>query len=158
MTTKTAPTTILLRGRGLRREAPAGGAITPGHLVAYNSSGNLVVHGTAGAKTRPLFAVENELLGKGINDAYAVNDLVQAEELHVGDVYALLPAAAAAIVIGDKLTSNGDGTLKKATAASQSGTTPFTVTFADHIIAEALEAVDNSGGGTPVRIKVAVIG
>jgi hypothetical protein len=40
--------TILLKGRGIRMEGPAGGSITPGHLVTVNSSGQIVVHNNAG--------------------------------------------------------------------------------------------------------------
>jgi acetamidase/formamidase len=149
---------ILLKNRGTRVERKAGGTITPGHLVMENSSGELVVHATAKGKTAALFAVENDMEGKTITDNYVSGDYVQAELLEAGaEVYALVPAAAAAIVIGDKLESNGDGTLRKKTEFAQSGTTPFAVTTEGHAIAEALEAVDNSGGGAAARIKCRII-
>jgi hypothetical protein len=141
---KTLPRVILLRGRGERREAPAAGAITPGHLIAYNSSGSFVVHPTAAVATNKIFAVEDDHNGKGIDDAYATNDYVQAEELHAGcDVNALVAAGHAAIVRGALLESAGNGTLRALT-----GNFP---------IAKALESVDNSGGGTAARIKVSLI-
>jgi hypothetical protein len=146
------PKTILLRGRGRRREAPAAGSITPGHLLDYNSSGSFVVHATAGGKPPMIVAVEQVIGptagaltgGSGIDDAYATNDYVQAEQLFSGcDFYGLVAAAAAAITRGDKLESAGNGTVRKLTTGVPIG--------------EALEAVDNSGGGAAARLKVAVI-
>jgi hypothetical protein len=136
--------TILLKGRGIRKEAVAGGAITPGHLLTLDAAGELIVHATAGGYAAPLFAVENDLEGKTIDDAYAADDFVQAEYMWQGfEVYALVPASAAAIVIGDLLESVGDGTLK--------------ILATGVAVAQALEAVDNSVGGTPARIKVVII-
>jgi hypothetical protein len=60
-------------------------------------------------------------------------------------VYAWLPASAAAIVAGDFLASNGDGTLHKAVTGA---------TFLEAIVAQSTEAVNNSAGGTPVRLRV----
>jgi len=67
------------------------------------------------------------------------------------EVHALVAAAAPAIAIGDALESAGDGTVRKvvARAATTSAQT-------NSIIGIALEAVDNSGGGTPVRIVMEV--
>ena len=103
-----------------------------------------IVHATAAGAAAPLFAVENDILGKTINDAYAANDYVQAEYLPPGsEVLALVAAAASAIVIGNLLESAGNGTLR----IRGSGTA----------VAQALEAVDNSGGGSAARIKVVLL-
>jgi hypothetical protein len=108
------PHTIILKGRPERREENAGGAITPGHLLKYASDGDFEVHSSAGGRAAPIFAGENELFGGDIDDAYASGDRVLGWHCAPGDeVYALVPAAAAAIVIGDYLESNGDGTLRK---------------------------------------------
>lgn len=150
--------TILLKGRGIRKEGIAGGTITPGHLLTLSSSDTMVVHATAKGPAAPLFAVENDILGKEITDNYVANDYVQAEYLTSGcEVNALVAAAASAIVVGDLLESAGDGTLRIRTAFAQSGTTPFAVTEAGAPIAQAIEAVDNSGGGAPARIKVVIL-
>lgn len=138
------PSTILLKGRGIRKEAVAGGTITPGHLLNINSSGQLVVHATAAGPVAPLFAVENDLVGKGITDNYSANDYVQAEYLYCGcEVYALVAAGATAITRGDLLESAGDGTLR----VRGTGTA----------VAQALESVDNSGGGSAVRIRAVIV-
>lgn len=176
--------TIFLKGRGQVKEGKAGGAITPGHLIVRNAAGNVVVHATAAQKTAPMFAMEADFVGKEITTAYATNDRVQFLFAGSGDeVYALLPANAAAIVIGDLLESNGDGTLRKYTPLTDNSGGVANTTledvpaayaeaalannFADlagqvnrgraGAIAVALEAVDNSAGGTPARIKVEVL-
>lgn len=91
----------------------AGGAITPGHLVALNSDGEVIVHATEAGVTLPMFALEDELQGKAIYDTYKEDDRVQVWIPGRGDeVYALL-AANESVNIGDYLVSNGGGTLKK---------------------------------------------
>jgi hypothetical protein len=140
------PKTIMIRRQpgNRRREAPAAGALVPGHLVQYNSTGGIVVQSTAAIDCRRLFAVENDLIGKGIDDAYASGDYVQMEECVTGnDVYALLAAAATAVTQGAYLEAAADGTLR----IWASGTK----------LAQALEAVDNSGGGAAARIRVAIL-
>lgn len=143
--TNTAPRTILLKGRGTRDERVANAGINPGYLLNTRSDGKYEKHGTAGANTPRIFALENELFGLGIDDAYVANDLVQAEQCGPPQwVLAKLPADATAVVIGDKLQSNGDGTLTKVTGTNTA-------------LAMALDAVDNSAGGTEVFIRVLVM-
>jgi len=145
-----APNTIILKGDSRRREALAAEAVTPGHLVSYNTSGRVVKHATAAGNAAPMFAVENEVFGKDLNQAYANGDNVIHHVVYPGsEVYALVAAAAGAIVVGDFLESAGDGTLRKvATAAATSQAQRASV------VAMALQAVDNSGGASPARIKV----
>lgn len=154
------PNTILLKGRGIRKEAEAGGTITPGDLLNIDNTGKLIRHASASMKAAPLFAVEAEGLDAdasvagGISDDYSSGDFVQAEYCYCGfEVYALVAAAAAAIAIGDLLESDGAGGLRKLQ--------DFTDAEIDEIggqaIAQALEAVDNSGGGSRARIKVVIL-
>jgi hypothetical protein len=135
--------TILLKGSPIRKEAIAAGAITPGHLILRDSNGKVAVHATAGGNNAPRFAFENDLVGLEISDAYAAGDQVQFIHCKRGDeVNALVAAGAGAIVIGDKLESAGDGTLRKYTNGV--------------ILAEAIQAVDNSAGAAVARIKVEI--
>ena len=184
-----APQTIVLKGRPQRREAAAGGAITPGHLIKYDTSGDFVVHNVAAGKTPAIFAGENEVVGLDLTDAYASGDRVLAWHCGPGDeIYALVPANAPAIVIGDILESNGDGTVRKVlgltgtlTGTNDGALTDvtFNATWSDAQSTEidnnfkeiqedlniappsgflmAMEAVDNSAGGSPARIKVLVM-
>lgn len=135
--------TILLKGRGIRKEAVAAAGITPGHLLTINNTGKLAVHGTAGGKVAPLFAVENDLVGKTIDDAYVANDYVQAEYLWSGcEVLGWLKAGEN-VALGGLLQSAGDGTLVAFTSGS--------------VLGQAIEAVNNSAGGAATRIKIVIV-
>jgi len=137
--------TILLKGRGTRVEAVAAGAITPGHLVTRDSTGKLVVNNVPALAHPRIVAVENDLEGKEIGDAYAANDYVQAEHLYAGcEFLGFLIAGAAAVVTGDILEAGGAGGLRK---QATTGIGQY----------QALESIDNSAGGTQVRIKVAIL-
>lgn len=113
-------------------EYVAAETINPGHLLALDADLNVIKHATAGGAGSPtMFAVEDALQGKSIDDAYAAGDPVQVWIPGRGDdVYAIL-ADGETVVKGGLLESNADGTLK----AADSGTA----------IAVALEALDLSG-------------
>ena len=145
--------TIRVKGDAVRKEALAGGAINPGHLVVLNSSGNVVVHPSAATNAAPSFAVENEVIGADIDTAYASGDNVLYEHMQRGaEVHALVAASASAIVIGDYLESAGDGTLRILSASAATAQSARA-----SVVARALEAVDNSGGGSEARILVEVL-
>lgn len=142
---KVNPRTVLLKGkeRATWKELIAAATITPGMLVSITSAGKWTPHATAGGTALTAFAVENDINGKGIDDNYVANDWVQTAILCPGsEVNAIVAAAAAAIVVGDQLVSNGAGGVKKG-----NGTT-------DVVLGYALQAVDNSGGGSAVRIQM----
>jgi hypothetical protein len=136
---KTAPRTILLRGRGIRKELPAGGTITPGNFIDVNSSGNAIRVGVTATPGSPrAIAVENDVptttwtgSSPSIDTDYVSGDLVQIEWLVPG-------MEVNAIVV------NG-GTVRKAAATP---TVP---------VAMALEALDNSGGGSAARLRVVIV-
>jgi hypothetical protein len=142
------PNTIILKCNRLSdraAEARAAGALKPGHLLQHDASGNVVVHATAGGYAEAMFAKEDSFQGKTIDDAYASGDLVQIHRAQKADeIYAFVPAAAAAIILTDFLTSNGDGTVKKAASTDQR-------------LFKPLEALDNSGGGSPARLRIRVL-
>ncbi len=105
--------TILLKGRGVRKEATSAAAIQPGYLVELDSTGKVQKHSTAGGSASPSFAPENELLGKEITVAWPSGEQTTYETMSPGDeILAVLAASAAAIIIGDYLQSAGDGTLR----------------------------------------------
>jgi len=136
-------------------EYEAAAAITPGMLIELTSAGKVQKHSSAGQFAEKMFALENELEGGGIDDAYAAADQVQCWIAGRGDqVYAFL-ADGENVAIGDILESHGDGYLQKADAESAGS-----ATYPDSVIGIALEAVDMSGssGEDPSgRIKIRVI-
>jgi len=111
---KTRPTRIQLKGEGFHEEGRAAAIITPGMLVALNSAGNLIPHGTAGGHAEKTFALEDALQGRGISDNYAVGELVAVGVQKSGDVVFAFLAAGEHCTPNEFLTSNGDGTLKVA--------------------------------------------
>lgn len=143
-----APNTIALKGGFIRKEGEASSAITPGHLVHFGGANDLEVQDTAGDPARCAFALENDLVGGGIDTAYAAGETVQYGVFEKGaEVYAFLDGGEN-VAKGAKLVPAGDGSL----AAMGSGEEAS-------IIAYALEAKDNSGtsaGGPQMRIKVEV--
>jgi len=150
---------VILKGHGIRREAVANAAITPGHLVELMSTSKVRVHATASGNAIPMFAVEDDLQGNDISDAYAAADQVQYNVMQPGDeVYALL-ANGQNIAVGDFLESAGDGTLQKYVADTWASAGAGTI-YPRAIVALALEAVDmsDSSAADPTgRIKVMVV-
>lgn len=129
----------------MHEEGRAAATITPGMLLAQNSSGNIIPHGVAGGPAERMFALEDALQGNGIDVNYASGDLVAIGVQGQGDVVFAILNAGENVTPDEFLTSNGDGTLKVA-----SGT--------DARIAVALEAMDLSQtGDADTRIRVRIL-
>jgi len=150
-------------------EKAANAAITPGMLIEEMSTGKVRAHATAQGNVLPMFALENELEGEGIDDAYAADDRVQCWIPQRGEeVYAIV-ADEMAIAIGDWLASNGDGYLREHVAETESWAVSeagAVTVLPLAIVAQALEAVDtsdSSGGessgalGYAKRIRVRIV-
>ena len=131
-----------------REERLANAALSPGHLVELMSTDKVRMHSTAGHIAVKWFALEDELQGKGIDDAYAADAVVQIGGFRGNDQVNALIADGESIAIGDFLCSNGDGTLKKWLMADSSDlneTSPDALAnWAASPIALALEALDLS--------------
>lgn len=111
--------TIVLKGElGERHEeANASEILYPGHLIEIISDGRCRKNTSLGGKGGMYFAKEDSLQGKTVNQAYAVGDPVLYHIAQKGDViYARLPAGAVALLKGDDIISNGDGTFIKSLA------------------------------------------
>ncbi len=93
----------------IRKEGIAAGVITPGHLI-QGPAGDLVVHANATDTAMKNFAVENEVVGGGIDDDYADNDTVLYAAMPPGSiVYAI--AGTGGVTAEDFVDSLGDGRL-----------------------------------------------
>lgn len=129
-------------------------AITPGHLLELDSAGLVKKHATAGGNVLPaIFAVEDELQGRGIDTAFANSAKLQCWIPTRGDqVYAWL-ADGENVAIGEALESAGDGTLQ-AHATNSAGA----VEYPNSILAVALQAVDLTNSASAAgRIVVRII-
>lgn len=144
MTSATIPKTIELYGMGCQHEDVAVGGIRPGMLVERVATG-IQVHSTAGGTASTHFAVEYDMTGGTIDTVYNTGENTVFKTYAAGSgVFALVAGGAGAIADRALLASAGDGTLRLAAL--------------DEIaVAQAMEAVDNSGSGSLARIKVEVI-
>ena len=140
--------TILLKGDPLRKEREAGGAITPGDLIKVGSDGKVVVHATAGGNAQRAFAIENDLAGEEIGDAYASGERVQYLVCRRGDEVMARLKASENVVVGDFLESAGDGTLQKHVVESSGAI------YVEQIVGMVLEA---SNVGTVARVAIEIV-
>jgi hypothetical protein len=127
-------------------EFTAAAAIYPGMLVEQTPAATtLRKHATAGGNAIPMFALEDELQGKGLGDQYATGDQVQVWVAGRGDIVYARIADEAHIEIGDFLESNGYGCLRELVAAHGDSSTDV---ITNHIIGIALDHADLSGLST----------
>lgn len=127
------------------KEKDAAAAITPGHILEQTSLDKFQVHSSAGQNVTPLIvALEDELQGNGIDDAYATNNKVQAWYPQSGEEFYGILKDGQNVAIGDELESNGDGTLRKHEAGSAAE-----LEYPRSIVGKAQEALDlsDSSGG-----------
>lgn len=139
-----AAKTIQLKGVNPQEEAVANAAILPGHLVQVMSTGKIRSHAVAGGNAERLFAIEDELQGRGITTAYAIDARVQYVVAQRGSWINALIANGENVAVGDALESSGNGTLRKHVPQEDTGATVLTL-VADQIVGYAMEAVDMSG-------------
>lgn len=133
-------------------------AITPGHLLELTSAGLVQKHATASGNVLPaMFAVEDELQGRGIDTDFAVSSKLQVWIPTRGDqVYAWL-ADGENVAIGDPLESAGGGNLQKHVPDIDSAADVETI-YGHAIVAVALEAVDLTNSAAAAgRIIVRII-
>ena len=144
------PNTVLLRGDPIASEGTVATAvITPG--MAVTPAGDSVVRSAANA-VAPGFARENELVGKGIDDDYAVGDRILYYTPRKGDWFYAWLGTSQEIAAGALLSTGANGVLVAADPGDPEATPPE---FATPVVARALEAVTTTG--EIARIKVEVV-
>jgi hypothetical protein len=119
--------------------------ITPGMLLATNSTGTVRKHNVAGGYHERKFAIEDRLQGLGIGDDYPSGGLVLSVHANPGDVVYGWLANGEHATADKALTSNGDGTLK------------VSVSNTDKIVGKALEEVnltDTAVANGRIRVRV----
>jgi hypothetical protein len=143
---KYPPNTIHLAGNvDIINDVAAGASILPGMLIErYNSSGVPLFrpHGTAAVATSPTFALNQSMLNKGVDDAYASGDLVEAAMGKPGTTFWARLASGQSVVNGQKLESAGTGYLR---ALAVGTNVP---------LVEALETVDATAAAKMIRVQV----
>jgi len=150
-----AKNTIKIKNyNNVREELVAAAAITPGMLLEVTSAGKVQAHSSAGGNALPKFALEDELQGKAIDEAYAADDQVQVWTPSRGDkVYAML-ADGENVAIGDFLESDGNGKLQAHSPGSEGLEYPLGPVA---IAREAVDMSDSSGADPDGRIIVEIV-
>jgi hypothetical protein len=133
---------IKLLGEPIQNEDDkAAAAITPGHLVDFDGSGNLVKHATAGGFCQLAVALEREEMGNGIDVDYAIGDTVKVGVFPRGTRFLGFIASGQNITKGNMMESAGNGTFRvfgSGTRLARSLDTTGAVTALTRIRLEAL--------------------
>jgi hypothetical protein len=135
------PNRIVLSGGTTHKEYQAAGAITPGMICAIDANGKIAFQATAADTSAPaLFARENLEAGDGIGDAYAADDLVQAEWAKPGaEIYAWLDTGEN-VANGAELEVADNGYLQAVTTGK--------------VVAQAMEAVNAIAAALRIRVRI----
>lgn len=99
-------------------DAPTAEAIQPGALV-FLDAGKLKKHATAGKSTQALVMQTNYIAGGDIRNDVPLGATGVAVICEQDVDYYVRVKQGESLKVGDKLTSNGDGTLKKAGASDE---------------------------------------
>ena len=105
-------------------------AVTPGALLELTSADLVQAHSTDGGLALPMFALEDELQGKGIDDNYVASDKIQVWVAVRGEIVNALIADSEEVAVGDWLVSAGAGKLRVAESDDSA------------IVGQAVEALD----------------
>jgi hypothetical protein len=130
-------------------------AIRPGMLLELTSTGLVQAHSGAAADVLPMFALEDELQGRGIDTNYGVSTKVQVWIPRRGDIVNALLADGETAAIGSYLESNGAGALQVYSADEPSDTQ-----YPANLVGQAIEAVDLSDSANLTalgRIQVRIL-
>lgn len=116
------------------RRAAAGSTLKPGYIAQTTAADEVTNHATAGGEGEGLVVKEDDMQGRTVDTQYAVGDPVMLHRVQKGDLCQLVLKAGQNVAITDWLTSNGDGTVKKAAGTDVKSWKPG-------------EPLDLSGGG-----------
>ena len=138
------------KGDWRAEELVAAATITPGMLCEETSAEKVQAHSTEGGRAELMFAYEDQLQGKTVDDDYSADDQVFLMLPVVGSEVCALLAVGENVSIGDELISAGDGTLIAIGSAASA-------TTVQQVIARAVEAQDNSAGSAAVLTRCRVV-
>lgn len=141
---------------GVMNEAVAAGTITPGMLLELTSAGKVQAHSVEGGDVMPMIAFENELEGQGTTDNYSADDIVQVWIPQRGDEAIMILATSQVIVVGDLLSSKGNGHVKKHVPMDVTdvyGTSTDKV-YGRQIVGVALEAITTTGTAAQIKVRI----
>jgi len=114
-------------------EAEASVVVMPGMMVEPVAGGTFVPHSTDGSAHPKMFAVENDLIGRTIDDEYAIGERMILISPRQGDRVLVLLENGEEVEFGTPVTSTGNGRVR----VGVEGT--------DDIVGFSREAFDMSG-------------
>jgi hypothetical protein len=146
---------ILKRYNKIEIEKVAAEAITPGHLVELTSDDEVQKHSVEAGNVVPMFALEDGLIGNPITTDIVADETCMVWIPQRGDeVYAILTTSQT-VVIGDLLSSKGDGTLKKHVPEASDYYEATDVTVKPlQIVAQAIEAVTTTTAVSRIKVRI----
>jgi len=103
------------KGNYRYEEHVANAALSPGHLLEINSSNKVLKRNSGSTVGEALFAMEDALQGKTVDDAYSANEVVPCILPAKGSVVNAMLYAGVNYTVGTILESKGDGTLTSGT-------------------------------------------
>lgn len=120
----------------------ASGTPKPGMLLEQTnaSAATAKVHATQGGYAERMFAMEDALQGKTVDDAYTAATIMTVGIVQPGDRVNAMIEGGQSITIGERLISSGNGKLIAEDAAESSGEVK-------QIIGYALEAFSDTDDG-----------
>lgn len=133
----------------VNEEIVAAGTITPGMLLELTSAGTVQAHSVASGNAIPMFACEDELVGKTIIDNYSALDQVPVWIPGRGDIAYGILAQGENVTIGTYLVSKGNGHLKAVADPSSFGDDESA-----KIIGQAIEAVNATAAAANIMLRV----
>jgi len=112
--TQNDPGTIFLGGERTQiGDLATSVALTPGHAIErFNSSGVIQWRKATAASAGAVVCTNQSMLNKGVDDTYAIGDLVEASVPAPGSKWWMLIASGQDLAAGAKLEHAGDGTLR----------------------------------------------
>lgn len=128
-------------------EATTLGVVSPGMLVELSSANLLIPHAEEGGRAEAAFAMEDDLQGKAVGDAYTTGTIAGYILPGKGSEVNALLKAGEVVLQGAELVSAGDGNLQ-ARGSSGSGVTEW------QTIAIAMEAKTSGASAALMRVRI----
>lgn len=145
--TNVTPRTIHLGGPAVQIEKDAAEAVTPGHLVEIDTSGDYQKHASSTGIAQPAFAVEDAQNNVGYDTDYTLAARMQIRIGAPGSTFWAWLVSGQDVNVGEKLASAGDGML------TDSDTNPVVFAIEDKD-ASAGSTVDHASGHRRIRVEV----
>jgi len=134
---------IILVGNPLLNEIACSDTPKPGMIMEREAAGTVKAHATEGGAAERLFALEDSLQGKTVDQAYAAGDRVRLGRFKRGEKLQVLLKAGVDVAIGEVGISAGDGKfIGEGDAASATTVADRIVEFEEALDLTASAAVD----------------